>query len=81
MIQECENVEPGTKIVVHLKQEDAEFADENIVKDVIKKYSNFVGSDLSVNGTKTNQLKPVWLMDPKVSESIHCYFQCSTVCN
>jgi len=71
-IQECENVEPGTKIVVHLKQEDAEFADENIVKDVIKKYSNFVGSDLSVNGTKTNQLKPVWLMDPKeVDTELH----------
>merc|ERR1719189_1184466 len=71
-IQECENVEPGTKIVVHLKQEDAEFADENIVKDVIKKYSNFVGSDLSLNGTKTNQLKPVWLMDPKeVDTELH----------
>ena len=32
--------------MLHLKAEDAEFADENNVKDVIKKYSNFVGSEV-----------------------------------
>ena len=37
-----------------------------LVKDVIKKYSNFVGTDVILNGQKTNQLRPVWLMDPKV---------------
>jgi len=68
-IRECENVEPGTKIVCHLKKEDASYADETNVKDVLKKYSNFVGSDLSLNGTKTNELKPVWLMDPKEVDS------------
>jgi TNF receptor-associated protein 1 len=70
-----ENVDIGTKIIVHLKSEDMEFSDENMVKDVIKKYSNFVGSDVSVNGTRTNSLKPVWLMDPKeVTEDMHDEF-------
>jgi len=64
-MQELADVQPGTKIVLTLKTEDAEFCDETNVRDIIKKYSNFVGSDVTLNGEKTNQLKPVWLMDPK----------------
>jgi len=64
-MQELQDVQPGTKIVLTLKTEDAEFCDETNVRDIIKKYSNFVGSDVTLNGEKTNQLKPVWLMDPK----------------
>jgi len=74
-LQECKDVEPGTKIVLSLKTEDAEFADETNVKDIIKKYSNFVGSDVTLNGNKTNQLRPVWLMDPKeIDEDTHADF-------
>lgn len=64
-LQEAADIEPGTKIVLHLKSSEAEFADEGNVKDIIKKYSNFVGSDVNLNNTKINQLKPTWLMDPK----------------
>ena len=32
---------------------------------MIKRYSNFVGSSLRVNGTKVNTVKPLWLMEPK----------------
>merc|ERR1719228_2459796 len=36
------------------------------------KYSNFVGSEVRLNGEKTSQLRPVWLMDPKeVDETVH----------
>lgn len=42
-IQECDNVDVGTKIVIYLKPDSREFADENRVRDVVKKYSNFVG--------------------------------------
>jgi len=68
-MQEIEDIQPGTKIVLTLKTEDAEFCDETNVRDIIKKYSNFVGSDVTLNGEKTNQLKPVWLMDPKEVDS------------
>jgi len=68
-MQEMEDIQPGTKIVLTLKTEDAEFCDETNVRDIIKKYSNFVGSDVALNGEKTNQLKPVWLMDPKEVEA------------
>ncbi len=62
-----EDVNFGTKIVVHLKSECAEFSDENNVRDIIKKYSSFVGSNIKLNGAKANELRPVWLMDPKVN--------------
>jgi len=71
-LQEVENVSPGTKIVMTLKQEDAIYSDETTIKDIIKKYSNFVGSDIKLNGEKTSQLRPLWLMEPKdVDASVH----------
>lgn len=71
-MQEVEGLEPGTRIVLSLKKEDAEFADETTVRDIVKKYSNFVGTDVSLNGDKINTLQPVWLMDPKeVSPDLH----------
>jgi len=74
-LAEVADLENGTKIVLHLKQSEAEFSDENHVKDIIKKYSNFVGSDVNLNSSKINQLKPTWLMDPKeVDEETHADF-------
>lgn len=32
---------------------------------VIKKYSNFVGSPIYLNGKKANDIQPLWLLDPK----------------
>ena len=74
-LAEAQDLQNGTKIVLHLKPSEAEFSDENHVKDIIKKYSNFVGSDVNLNNTKINQLKPTWLMDPKeVDEETHADF-------
>lgn len=64
-LREDATAEPGTKIVIHLKEDSANFSNEDDVKDVIKRYSNFVGSSLRVNGTKVNTVKPLWLMEPK----------------
>lgn len=64
-IQEAEGVELGTKIVIHLKPECREYADEDRIMAVIKKYSNFVGSPILLNGQKANDIQPVWLMEPK----------------
>lgn len=64
-IVEAEGVAVGTKIVIHLKADSREYSDETRVKDVIKKYSNFVGSPIFVNGHRANQIQPLWLLDPK----------------
>lgn len=64
-IQPAEGVQFGTKIVMHLKQDCREFADEDTIKTVINKYSNFVGSPIYLNGKKVNAVQPLWLTDPK----------------
>merc|ERR1719430_283370 len=71
-LQEAAALAPGTRILLHLRREDAEFSDETIVRDIVKKYSNFVGTDVKLNGEKVNTLQPVWLMDPKeVDPALH----------
>ncbi|XP_055623989.1 heat shock protein 75 kDa, mitochondrial [Toxorhynchites rutilus septentrionalis] len=74
-IQEAENVQVGTKIVIHLKTDCREFADEDRIREVIRKYSNFVGSAIFLNGKQANQIQPIWLMEPKeVSQEQHNEF-------
>ena len=64
-ISEAQGVKEGTKVIIHLKEDCSEFADHNKVRDIIKKYSSFVGSTLYIDGDKASDLQPVWLMDPK----------------
>lgn len=64
-IQEAEGVALGTKIVMHLKTDCREFADEDRVRNVIKKYSNFVGASIYLNGKQVNNIQPLWLKNPK----------------
>lgn len=64
-IQEADCVAVGTKIVIHLKTECREYADEERIKAVIKKYSNFVGSPIYLNCNRANDIQPLWLMEPK----------------
>ncbi|KRY78019.1 Heat shock protein 75 kDa, mitochondrial [Trichinella pseudospiralis] len=74
-IEEVENVEFGTKIVCHLKEGEAEFAEESRIQDVIKKYSNFVSFPIMINELKVNKMQPLWLLDPKdVTETMHKEF-------
>lgn len=74
-IQEAEGVAHGTKIVIHLKPECREYADEDRIRTVIKKYSNFVGSPIYLNGQRANDIQPLWLMEPKdVSKEQHDEF-------
>ena len=57
-IAEAEGVDEGTKVIIHLKENCSEFADYNTVREIIKKYSSFVGSTLFLDGNKANDLRP-----------------------
>lgn len=71
-ICEADGVQCGTKIVLHLKHDCEQFSDEDIIKDVIKKYSNFVCSPIYLNGKRANNIQALWLMDPKeVTSTMH----------
>ncbi|XP_068627581.1 heat shock protein 75 kDa, mitochondrial [Battus philenor] len=74
-IQEVEDVPIGTKIIVYLKTDCREFADDGRVKEIIKKYSNFIGSPILLNNEQVNSIKPLWLMEPKeVTQEQHVEF-------
>lgn len=50
----------GTKIEIHLKEDDKNFADEAEIKRVIQRYSNFVPFPIRVNGETANQTTALW---------------------
>ncbi|XP_072916183.1 heat shock protein 75 kDa, mitochondrial [Hemitrygon akajei] len=71
-VAEASGVKPGTKIVLHLKEGCKEFANEDRVKEVVNKYSNFVSFPIYLNGRRLNTLQALWMMDPKdISEWQH----------
>mmetsp|Transcript_17265 Transcript_17265/g.33913 ORF Transcript_17265/g.33913 Transcript_17265/m.33913 type:complete len:704 (-) Transcript_17265:124-2235(-) len=54
----------GTKIVIHLKEEQkAEYTDSDRVKSIIHKYSNYVGFPVNVNGKQANEISAIWARD------------------
>ncbi|VDI02843.1 TNF receptor-associated protein 1 [Mytilus galloprovincialis] len=74
-LSEAEAVDRGTKIVLHLKGDCYDYAKENIVNDVIKKYSNFLGVPIFLNGRRANIVQALWMMDQKdITEDMHHEF-------
>lgn len=63
-ISEAREVTPGTKVVLHLKKDSAEFSKESVVESIIRKYSNFIGVPVFLNGKQLNVVDPLWLKDP-----------------
>ncbi|RUS31752.1 Hsp90 protein-domain-containing protein [Jimgerdemannia flammicorona] len=62
-LAEAEGVAVGTKIVIELREDSANFASKFTIDSVIKKYSNFVGFPIHLNGTKVNTVEPLWTQD------------------
>jgi len=63
-IAEAEGVAYGTKIVIDLLPTHEEFSKKATIESIIKKYSNFVGFPIFLNGTKVNMVRALWLMPP-----------------
>ncbi|KAL7534518.1 hypothetical protein ACHAWF_004859, partial [Thalassiosira exigua] len=65
----------GTSVVLHLKPDLEQFVDEKTVEGILKKYSNFVGFPIYLNGNRVNTVDAVWLDHPKdVTEETHSSF-------
>jgi TNF receptor-associated protein 1 len=50
----------GTKIVINLKEPDREFSRAHRVEAIIKRYSNFVGFPIELNGSAVNTIRAIW---------------------
>jgi len=50
----------GTKIIVELKDDAHEFADETKIKQIITQYSNFVPFPIKVKGETVNTVQALW---------------------
>jgi molecular chaperone HtpG len=50
----------GTSVVVHLKDDEKDFAKEWRVEGVIKRYSNFVPFPIELNGKAVNTVQAIW---------------------
>jgi len=54
------DIDRGTKIVISLKEDDKDFAQSYRVESIIKRYSNFVGFPIELNGTAVNTISAIW---------------------
>ncbi len=65
-IEEIKEETPfGTKIVVHLKEEFVDqFTNENTIKEIITKHSNFINAPIFVGDTQVNTVSALW-REPK----------------
>lgn len=59
-ISESDRNKRGTKISFKFKEEHKEFANPERIKEILKKYSNFVDFPIFVNGEEINKIKPLW---------------------
>ncbi|MBN8457633.1 MAG: molecular chaperone HtpG [Verrucomicrobia bacterium] len=51
----------GVKVVLHLKEDQLEYAKEYRVKQLVETYSNFVGFPIFLNGKRINEVEALWL--------------------
>ncbi len=60
-IEETEELPRGVRIVLHLNEKSADFAEEYKVKGLITRYSNFVGFPILLDGKRINEVEALWL--------------------
>ncbi len=60
-IEEAEDQDRGTRIVIHLKGDQQGFAEKWKAQELLKRYSNFVPFPILLNGERTNTVEALWL--------------------
>lgn len=60
-IDEADDQQRGSKIVVHLKEDSLDFCKIDSLKRIIEKHSRFVSFPLKLNGDQLNTVEAIWL--------------------
>ncbi len=64
-ISEEEGQRRGCKVVIHLKDEDKEFAEPDKIKGILTRYSSFVQFPIKLNGEQVNKVQAIWMRNKK----------------
>jgi molecular chaperone HtpG len=64
-IEASEGERRGTKIVITLKDDAADFATDWKVKEILERYSAFVSFPITLNGKRVNTIQALWLRNKK----------------
>ena len=59
-IEAADDLPRGTTIVLHLKEAEAEYAKQDRIEEIIKKYSNFVSFPIRLNDEEVNTVQAIW---------------------
>ena len=79
-IEDAERDGAGTTVTLHLKPKDEEdglrdYTDEHVLRDVVKKYSDFVTYPIRLKGQTLNSMKAIWARGKdEVTEDEHKEF-------
>lgn len=73
-ITEAEGLSRGTEIILHLKDDAKEYAQDWKLKEVVAKYSGFVPHPIKIGGEVANRQKPIWV-EPKSQVTEEQYTQ------
>lgn len=67
----------GTSILVHLKEDAANFAKAEHVRYILSKYSNFIGFPIDFNGEHLNTVQAIWMKNKKdvTPEEYNAFYQ------
>ena len=60
-IEPAEGVARGVKIVLKLKEDQKDYAEDHRVKHLVETYSNFVGFPVMIDGKRVNEVEALWL--------------------
>ena len=65
----------GTQIVLHLKEEDSEFCEEDRLRAIIQKHSTFINFPIYVNEQRVNTMEAIWMLEKNdISQEMHTKF-------
>jgi molecular chaperone HtpG len=64
-LDDAERATPGTTVTLHLKPKDEEdglrdYTDEHVLREIVRKYSDFVAYPVRFKGATLNSMKAIW---------------------
>ncbi|MFI3243345.1 MAG: molecular chaperone HtpG [Akkermansia sp.] len=67
----------GTSILIKLKDDAEMFAQENSIRGIVQRYSNFIGFPIDFNGDHLNTVGAIWLKNKKevTAEEYNSFYQ------